>query len=254
MQPNSSQHDPHGQRNPYAQSQQYAPGFSGDPRAQLASGVDQFMTRVNVWMAAGVGLTGLVSFLVSQNMALMSTLFGTGLVWVVMFAPVLFALYLQARVHTMKPNTAIGMFLAYATMMGVSLSIIFLVYSLGSIASVFAITSIMYGSLALWGYVTKKDLSGWGKFLFMAMIGLFVSSLAFVFVPGLMGSTAYLIYNVIGVLVFSGLTAYYTQTIKQMYLVNGGAGNLAILGALVLYITFINLFTTLLRLFGGSRD
>jgi FtsH-binding integral membrane protein len=253
MQPNSSQHDPYGQRNPYAQAPQY-PGTSGDPRAQLASGVDQFMTRVNVWMAAGVGLTGLVSFAVSQNMSLMATLFGTNLVWVVMFAPVLFALFLQARVHTMKPNTAIGMFLAYATMMGVSLSIIFLAYSLGSIASVFAITSIMYGSLALWGFVTKRDLSGWGKFLFMAMIGLFVSSLAFVFVPGLMGSTAYLIYNVIGVLVFSGLTAYYTQTIKQMYLVNGGAGNLAILGALVLYITFINLFTTLLRLFGGSRD
>jgi FtsH-binding integral membrane protein len=254
MQPHSSQHDPYGQRNPYAQSQQYAPGLSGDPRAQLASGVDQFMTRVNVWMAAGVGITGLVSFIVSQNLALMATLFGTNLVWAVIFAPVVFVFFVASRLHTMKPNTAIGLFLAYAAMMGVSLSYIFLMYSLGSIASVFAITTVMYGSLALYGFATKRDMSGWGKFLFMAVIGMFVSSLAFIFIPGLMGSTAYLIYNVIGVLLFSALTASDTQKIKQIYLMNGGAGNLAIVGALTLYLDFINLFLFLLRLFGGSRD
>jgi FtsH-binding integral membrane protein len=112
----------------------------------------------------------------------------------------------------------------------------------------------MYGALALWGFATKRDLSAWGKFLFMGLIGLIVSGLLFMLFPSMMGSTMYLVYNVIGVLIFAGLTAYDTQKIKQIYLVNGGAGNLAILGALTLYLDFINLFLFLLRLFGGSRD
>lgn len=248
-----SQHDPHGQRNPYAQPQQYAPGYSGDPRAQLASGVDQFMTRVNTWMAAGVGVTGLVAFLVSLNESLVFTLLATPLRWVVFLAPLAFVWIFASRVHTMKPTTAMGLFLLYAALNGVSFSAIFIVYSLGSIATVFAITTVMYGSLALWGFATKRDLSAWGKFLFMALIGLIISGLFFMFVPGMMGSTMYLIYNVIGVLLFAGLTAYDTQKIKQMYLMNGGAGNLAILGALMLYLDFINLFLFLLRLF-GNRD
>jgi FtsH-binding integral membrane protein len=254
MLPNSSQHDPNGQRNPYAQAQQYAPGYSGDPRAQLAAGVDQFMTRVNTWMAAGVGITGLVAFVISLNEALVFTLLATPLKWVVFLAPLAFVWIFASRVHTMKPSTATGLFLFYAALNGVSFSAIFIVYSLGSIATVFAITTIMYGSLSLWGFVTKRDLSAWGKFLFMGLVGMLISGLFFMFVPGVMGSTVYLIYNVIGVLLFSALTAYDTQKIKQMYLMNGGAGNLAILGALELYLDFINLFLFLLRLFGGSRD
>ncbi|PRQ04241.1 Inner membrane protein YbhL [Enhygromyxa salina] len=254
MQPHPSQHDPAGQRNPYAQAPSYAPGaVTGDPRAQLASGVDQFMTRVNAWMAAGVGVTGLVAFIVSLDAALVRTLLMTPLRWVVFLAPLAFVVLFASRVHKMKPSTAIGLFLLYAALNGVALSAIFIVYSLGSIASVFAITVLMYGSLALWGYVTKRDLSAWGKFLFMGLIGLIVSSIFFMFVPGMMGSTAYLIYNVIGVLIFAGLTAYDTQKIKQIYLVNGGAGNLAVLGALTLYLDFINLFLFLLRLFGGRE-
>jgi FtsH-binding integral membrane protein len=254
MQPHPSQHDPNGQRNPYAQAQQYAPGYSGDPRAQLASGVDQFMTRVNTWMAAGVGVTGLVAFIVSLNEALVFTLLMTPLKWVVFLAPIAFVWIFASRVHTMKPSTATGLFLAYAALNGLSFSAIFIVYSLGSIATVFAITTIMYGSLALWGFATKRDLSAWGKFLFMALIGMLVSGLFFMIVPGMMGETVYLVYNVIGVLLFSALTAYDTQKIKQLYLMNGGAGNLAILGALTLYLDFINLFLFLLRLFGGSKD
>jgi FtsH-binding integral membrane protein len=254
MQPNSSQHDPYGQRNPYAQAPQYAPGPSGDPRAQLASGVDQFMTRVYTWMAAGVGLTGLVAFAVSLNPSAMMMLFGTNLVWAVIFAPVVLVWIFSSRIHTMKPTTAIAVFMTYAVLNGLSLAYIFILYSLGSIASVFAVTTIMFGSLSVWAYVTKKDLSGWGKFLFMALIGMFISGLFFLFVPGVMGQTVYLVYNMIGVLLFAGLTAYYTQSIKQIYLVNGGAGNLAILGALMLYMAFIGLFRFLLSLFGGSRD
>jgi FtsH-binding integral membrane protein len=255
MHPNPSQHDPQrqpGQQDPFGPS--FAPGVSVDPRARLASNVDQFMVRVNTWMMAGVGLTGLVAFLISQSSAAVNLVFGTPLIWVAILAPIVLVFVIAGRVHKMQPTTAIAMFLGYAALNGVSLACIFLLYSLGSIASVFAITTAMYGSLALWGYATKRDLSAWGKFLFMGLIGLIFSGLFFMFVPGMMGSIAYLIYNVIGVLVFSGLTAYDTQKIKQMYLVNGGAGNLAILGALTLYLDFINLFLFLLRLFGGGRD
>ncbi|HLT40356.1 MAG TPA: Bax inhibitor-1/YccA family protein [Enhygromyxa sp.] len=252
MYPNPSQHDPHGQRNPYDPS--FAPGVpSVDPRAQLASGVDQFMTRVNVWMAAGVGLTGLVAWLVSLDMSLVYMLLGTPLRWVVFLAPLIMVFVFAARVHKMKPGTAIAVFLLYAALNGLAFSSIFLVYNLGSIAMVFATTAVMYGSLALWGYATKRDLSAWGKFLFMGLIGLIVTGLLFMFVPSMMSSTMYLVYNVIGVLIFAGLTAYDTRKIKQIYLVNGGAGNLAISGALSLYLDFINLFLFLLRLF-GSRD
>jgi FtsH-binding integral membrane protein len=264
MYPNPSQHDPHGQRSPYGQqnpygqapeAHSYAPGGpSVDPRAQLASGVDKFMTRVNLWMAAGVGVTGLVAFLVSLDVQLVYTLLMTPLRWVVFLAPLVLVFVIAGRVHKMSPTTAVGVFLAYAALNGLAFSSIFLVYSLGSIATVFATTTIMYGSLAMWGYVTKRDLSAWGKFLFMGLIGLVVSGLFFMFIPGVMCSTAYLIYNVIGVLLFSALTAYDTQKIKQIYLVNGGAGNLAIQGALTLYLDFINLFLFLLRLFGGGKD
>jgi hypothetical protein len=253
MYPNPSQQDPYGQRNPYGPS--FAPGGpSIDPRAQLASGVDQFMTRVNTWMAAGVGVTGLVAFLVSTSPQLVYTLLMTPLRWVVFLAPLVLVFVVAARVHKMKPATATAVFLIYAALNGLAFASIFLVYSLGSIAMVFATTAIMYGSLALWGYATKRDLSAWGKFLFMGLIGLIVSGLLFMFFPSMMGSTMYLVYNVIGVLIFAGLTAYDTQKIKQIYLVNGGAGNLAISGALTLYLDFINLFLFLLRLFGGSRD
>ena len=266
MYPNPSQHDPYGSQpgsqsgysghpgqSPYGPS--YAPGGpSVDPRAQLASGVDAFMTRVNVWMAAGVGVTGLVAFLVSLDPALVRTLLLTPLRWVVFLAPLVLVFVVASRVHKMSSGAAIGVFLAYAALNGLAFSSIFLVYSLGSIASVFAVTTAMYGSLALWGYVTKRDLSAWGKFLFMGLIGLIFSGLFFMFVPGVMGSVAFLAYNIIGVLIFAGLTAYDTQKIKQIYLVNGGGGNLAIRGALELYLDFLNLFLFLLRLFGGGRD
>ena len=251
MQP-QPHHDPHG----HGHGPQYAPGgdYQVDPRAQLAAGVDQFMTRVNAWMAAGVGLTGLVAFLVSSSEALLYTLFASPLIYLFIFGPLVFVWIFASRVHKMKPGTATALFLIYAALNGVAFSSIFILYSLGSIATVFAITAVMYGSLAMWGYVTKRDMSGWGKFLFMALIGMVVSGIAFMFIPGIAGSTAYLIYNVIGVLLFSALTAYDTQKIKQLYLTRGGGGNLAILGALELYLDFINLFLFLLRLFGGGDD
>lgn len=249
MQPNPSQHDP------YAPS--YAPGFSANPRASLTAGVEQFMTRVNAWMAAGVGITGLVAWLVSLDAALVRTLLMTPLRWVVFLAPLIFVWVFASRVHKMKPGTATGLFLAYAALNGLAFSAIFIVYSLGSIASVFAITAVMYSALALWGFTTKRDLSPWGKFLFMGLIGLIVSGLVMWLMSAVfhvaLSPVAFMVRAGIGVLLFAGLTAYDTQKIKQVYLVHGGAGNLAILGALELYLDFINLFLFLLRLF-GSRD
>lgn len=258
MQPHPSQHDPHGQRNPYAQpGPQHAPGYSGDPRAQLASGVDQFMTRVNAWMAAGVGLTGLAAFVTSQSTALLEMLFTGGMVWVTMFAPLVFVMFFASRLNKMKPSTAVAVFLAFAVVMGVSLAPIFIIYTGASIVSVFAITAVTYTALALYGYMTKRDLSAWGKILFMGVIGLIVSGIAMMVMTRGFHMTVnplfFMAFNMIGVLIFAALTAYDTQKIKQIYLVNGGAGNLAIVGALTLYLDFINLFLFLLRLFGNRN-
>jgi hypothetical protein len=259
MQPHPSQHDPNGQRNPYAQpGPQQAPGaYTGDPRAQLASGVDQFMIRVNAWMAAGVGLTGLAAYAVSQSTALLEMLFTGGMVWLTMFAPLIFVMIFASRLNKMKPATAVAMFLAFAVVMGVSLAPIFIIYTGGSITSVFAITAVTYTALALYGYMTKRDLSAWGKILFMGVIGLIVSSIAMMVMTRGFNMTInplfFMVFNMIGVLIFAALTAYDTQKIKQIYLVNGGAGNLAIVGALTLYLDFINLFLFLLRLFGNRN-
>ncbi|NVB43161.1 Bax inhibitor-1/YccA family protein [Pseudenhygromyxa sp. WMMC2535] len=259
MQPQPSQHDPHGQRNPYGPGPSYAPGApTQDPRAQLASGVDQFMTGVNAWMAAGVGVTGIAAYAVSQSDALLQTLFTGGMRWVLLLAPLIFVMIFASRIQSMKPGTAIGVFLAFSAVMGVSLAPIFLIYTGASLASTFAITAVTYGALALWGYTTKRDLSGMGKFLFMGLIGLIVSGIVMVLMTSVfhqqISPLFFMVRAMIGVLIFAGLTAYDTQKIKQIYLMRGGGGNLAILGALELYLDFINLFLFLLRLFGGSRD
>ena len=260
MQPHPPQHDPHGQRNPYGQGPQYAPGagYAQPAASQLSSGVDQFMTRVNSWMAAGVGLTALASFLILQSQALMQALYTGGMGWLMLFGPLIFVLIVASRLHKMKPGTAVAMFLAFAVLMGVSLAPVFLVYTGSSIASVFAITAVTYGALAFWGYVTKRDLSGMGKFLFMGLIGLIVSGIVMAIMSYGFGATIdpvfFMVRSGIGVLIFAGLTAYDTQKIKQIYLTNGARGNLAIIGALTLYLDFINLFLFLLSIFGGSRD
>jgi FtsH-binding integral membrane protein len=245
------------QHNPYGHGPQYAPGVSADPRAQLSTGVEQFMIRVNAWMAAGVGLTGLAAFAVAQSQALLQTLFTGGMVWVTLFAPFVFVLIFASRLERMSSTAATVTFLAFSVIMGVSLAPVAIVYTGESIASVFAITAVTYGALAFWGFTTKRDLAPMGKFLFMVLIGMFVSGIVMLVMQLGFGMTinpvVFMIRAGIGVLLFAGLTAYDTQKIKQIYLVNGGAGNLAISGALTLYLDFINLFLFLLRLF-GNRD
>ena len=170
-----------------------------------------------------------------------------------MLAPLAIVFFLSFRVHKMSVPAAQATFWGYAALMGLSMASIFLVFTGASIFQVFLITAASFGALSLWGYTTSKDISGWGSFLFMGLIGVILASVVNIFLGS--GALQFAI-SVIGVLVFAGLTAYDTQQIKEMYDVNDDgtvAGRKAIMGALRLYLDFINLFIMLLQLF-GSRE
>ena len=225
-------------------------------------GIDQglraFMLGVYNNMAMGLAITGVVAYATyawaASNPAVAQTLYGSPLKWVIMLAPLAFVFGLAAAVHRMQPATARLVFLAYAAVMGLSLSSIFLVFTGESIARTFFITAASFGALSLYGYTTKRDLSGMGSFLMMGVIGLIIASIVNIF----LGSTALqFAISVIGVLVFAALTAYDTQRLKVMYDYVAGdtvaAGRASIMGALQLYLDFINLFMFLLQ-FMGNRE
>jgi len=173
--------------------------------------------------------------------------------WVVMLAPLGMVFFLSARIEKMSFTTAQTTFWIFAALMGASLASIFVIYTQTSIVRVFMITAVTFGAMSLWGYTTKKDLSGMGSFLMMGLIGIIVASLVNLFIQS---SMMHWVISVIGVLVFTGLTAYDTQKIKEMYLVSDGQvvmGKKAIMGALRLYLDFINLFIMLLHLFGNRE-
>jgi FtsH-binding integral membrane protein len=180
-------------------------------------------------------------------------MFASAFKWVVIFAPLAMVFFLSARIGSLSLSAAQISFWIFAALMGASISSIFLVYAGESIARMFFITAAAFGALSLWGYTTSKDLSGWGSFLFMGLIGIIIAMLVNLFV----GSTALqFAISVIGVLVFAGLTAYDTQSIKEMYYAGDDgtvAGRKAVMGALRLYLDFINLFMMLLSLFGDRR-
>ncbi|APE42851.1 hypothetical protein BOO69_04990 [Sulfitobacter alexandrii] len=183
-------------------------------------------------------------------------LYASPLKWLVMFAPLLFVFGFGAAINKMSAATAQTVFYIFAAVMGVSISSIFLVFTGYSIAQIFLITSIAFAGLSLWGYTTKKDISGWGSFLIMGVIGLIVASIVNIFLgsPALMFAI-----SAIGVLIFAGLTAYDTQRIKSEYLAHASHGDsewlgkAAIMGALSLYLNFINMFMMLLQLFGNRE-
>ena len=229
-------------------------------------GLRAYMLRVYNYMAAGVFLTGIVAYMVSQAAitrgptgARQLTEFGqliyvSPLKWVIMLAPLAFVFFLSFRIYKMSVPAAQIAFWAFAGVMGLSLSSIFLVYTGQSISQVFFVTAAAFGGLSLYGYTTKKDLSGWGSFLIMGVIGIVVASLVNLF---LQSSALQFAISVIGVLVFAGLTAYDTQRIKDGYYEVMGDATLmakaAIMGALNLYLDFINLFVMLLQLFGNRE-
>ena len=221
---------------------------------RLDEGLRSYMLQVYNYMGLGLAITGAVAFLVAATPALYVPIFTTPLKWVVMLAPLGFVFFLSARIHNMSVSAAQLTFWAFAAVMGLSLASIFLVFTGASIARVFFITAATFGAMSMYGYTTKRDLSGWGSFLFMGLIGIIVASLVNLF---LASSAVQFAVSVIGVLVFTGLTAYDTQRIKETYYELDAADvatRNAIMGALRLYLDFINLFVMLLHLFGASRE
>ncbi|MDP2699016.1 Bax inhibitor-1/YccA family protein [Thalassospira sp.] len=225
----------------------------GRSAAEVDAGLRAYMLSVYNYMASALALTGIVAMVVSTNDALMSAIFGSGLGFVVMLAPIGLVLFLSMRIHKMSFGAAQTTFWIYAALMGLSLSSIFLVYTGESIARTFFIAASTFGAMSLYGYTTKKDLSGWGSFLFMGLIGIILASVVNIFLGS--GMLQFVI-SAAGVLIFTGLTAYDTQRIKESYFVHDDqavAGKKAIFGALQLYLDFINLFIMLLHFFGNRE-
>ena len=222
-------------------------------QAQVDVGLREYMLKVYNYMATGLGLTGLTAWLVAGNKTLVETIFETPLFFVVALAPLGFVFYLSARLHRISFSKAQTLFWLFAGIMGLSMASIFLKYTPVSIAKVFFITSGTFAGMSLYGYTTKKDLTGWGSFLFMGLIGIIIAMIVNIF---LQSSMLHFIISCVGVLVFVGLTAYDTQKIKEMYYASDHpeiSGKKAIMGALKLYLDFINLFIMLLYLFGQRR-
>ncbi len=223
------------------------------PAAQADAGaVSSVMTNVFWWMSVGLGLTGLIAFGVANTPAAIEVIFGNRIVfWGLLLGELALVFTLSAAITRLSPLVATAMFLAYAAMNGLTLAVIFLIYTQGSIASTFFVTGGTFGAMAAFGTLTKRDLSGWGSFLFMGLIGVIIASVVNIFLASPM---LYWAVTYAGVLVFVGLTAYDTQRIRQMA-ASGAlpANKLAIYGALRLYLDFINLFLMLLRIFGRRR-
>ena len=235
----------------------------------IDQGLRSYMLKVYNYMASGVFLTGVVSLLlfrlsggydiqvtssgISGLTGIGQALFASPLMWVVMLAPLGIVFYMSFGINKMSSSKAQTTFWIFAGLMGLSLSSILLVYTGLSVTRVFFITSATFGAMSIYGYTTKRDLTKFGSFLMMGLIGIIIASLVNIF---LKSSMMYFVISILGVLIFVGLTAYDTQKIKNMYVASDSGelmGKKAIMGALTLYLDFINLFIMLLRLFGQRR-
>jgi uncharacterized protein len=244
----------------------YAAARSGYRADQVAidAGLRAYMIRVYNYMAAGVALTGVVAWLTFsaavvqtaaglQLTAFGQTIFQSPLLWVLVLAPLALVFVLSFGINRLQPATALMLFFVYAGLLGLSLASIFLVYTGASITRVFFVSAAAFGALSLYGYTTQRDLTGIGSFMFMGLIGIIIASLVNIFLKSTGLDWAI---SIIGVVVFAGLTAYDTQSIKEMYdpMDDGTVGGRkAVMGALRLYLDFINLFLMLLRLMGDRR-
>ncbi len=233
----------------------YDPAVSvGVPRAARDAGLRSYMLKVYNYMASGVLLTGIVALLFA-NSGMAAQVFGGGglLPWVIILSPLAIVFAMSFGVNRMQTSTLQILFWTFATLMGLSMSTIFLVYTGVSIAQTFFAVSAAFLGLSLWGYTTKKDLSGWGTFLIMGVVGLIVAMVINIF---LQSTAMHFAISAIGVLLFAGLTAYDTQRIKSMYAHVAGTdmmGKVVIMGALSLYLDFINMFQFLLSFMGDRR-
>lgn len=222
-------------------------------RVLFDEGLRQHMLRVYNYMGLGLVMTGLVAFIVGTTPALYVPIFSTPLKWVVMLAPLAFVLFFSFRMESMSASGAQTLFWAFCAVMGLSLASIFLVFTGTSIARTFFIAAAMFGATSLYGYTTKRDLSQFGSFLIMGLIGVVIASLVNLF---LASSALQFAISVIGIVVFVGLTAWDTQSIKEQYAENFDAESkqkLAVFGAFSLYLNFINIFQLLLT-FTGQRE
>lgn len=211
------------------------------------------MRKVYVWMTLALVLTGITAYGVASSPGLMMTIIQTpAIMWGLIIAELAIVIAISAAINRLSLTTATLLFVLYSILNGATLSLIFAVYTMSSIANVFFITAGTFGVMAAYGYFTKRDLSSWGRLLLMALIGLIIATLVNVFLVKSSGFDLILSYA--GVLIFVGLTAYDTQKIKQMLAMQTdmgeGAQKVALLGALSLYLDFINLFLYLLRIFG----
>lgn len=214
-----------------------------------------FMSKVYGWMCVGLVITAAVAMLASSNASVMESLFSNPLLFFgLIIAQLGLVVTLSAAIKKISANTALVLFFLYAALTGLTFSVIFLVYTAASIASTFVVTAVTFGVMSLYGYITKTDLTTMGNIAFMGLIGIIVASLVNIFWPN---GTLYWIITYVGVLVFVVLTAYDTQKIKRFNIL-GNAGSdedkkESIIGALTLYLDFINLFLLLLRIFGRRR-
>lgn len=221
--------------------------------ATLDQGLRAYMLKVYNYMALGLGLTGAVAFFLASSPSLLYAVAGGPLLWVFMLAPLGVVFFLSFAIDRISASTAQLLFWLYAGLMGVSMGTIAVAFTLESLARVFFITASTFAGMSLYGYTTKKDLSKMGSFLFMGLIGIILASLVNLF---LKSTGMQFVLSVLTVLVFTGLTAYDTQVIRGMYTQHAGSeaqGKMAILGALRLYLDFINIFISLLHLMGERR-
>lgn len=228
--------------------------------AIVDEGLRAYMLKVYNLMALGLAITGLAAYLAftfavsdGQLTAFGQAIYTSPLRWVVILAPLAFVFFLSFRINSMSVSAAQTTFWVYAALVGLSLSTIFLVYTQTSIVQTFFVTAASFGALSLYGYTTKRDLSAMGSFLIMGLFGLIIASVVNIF---LASSAMQFAISVMGVLIFAGLTAYDTQRIKEMYFEGDDvavAGRKAIMGALTLYLDFINLFMFLLQFLGNRR-
>ena len=234
--------------------------------AVMDEGLRAYMLKVYNYMATGILLTGIVA-LITFKMSVVTNdvgsivgltqignaIYMSGLKWIVMLAPLGIVFYMSFGINKMTAAKAQTTFWIFAALMGLSLSSIFLVYTGMSVTRVFFICSATFGAMSIYGYTTKRDLTKLGSFLMMGLIGIIIASIVNIF---LKSSMMYFVISILGVLIFVGLTAYDTQKIKNMYSVSDTGelmGKKAVMGALTLYLDFINLFIMLLRLFGQRR-
>ncbi|NDV02470.1 Bax inhibitor-1/YccA family protein [Pseudoroseicyclus tamaricis] len=254
----------------------YARPVTGARTAAIDEGLRSHMSKVYGTMSIGMVITALASWAIS-GLAVTSdpsgasaqigadtyltsfgyAIYGSPLKWLIMFAPLLFVFGFSAGINRMSAATAQTVFYAFAAVMGVSISSIFLIFTGFSIVQTFLVTAASFAALSLWGYTTKKDISGWGSFLIMGVVGLIIGSIVNIF---LQSEAIMFAISALGVLIFAGLTAYDTQNIKNTYIAHASHGDqewlgkAAIMGALNLYLDFINLFMFLLQFMGAARE